>query len=232
VSEQERAESFARELDRLLAGERTPEGDALLQLADLLRNQAGVPSPAAVVRFEAQVNAWFPSAPAVDRTLPRPAWIAGGAVIVVVVILLLWTAIGHPPVPPTPTMTPSATNTGTRTATPTSTATSTATETDTPTGTPSAVPTFVYTRIIVSGQIDRLEGHQITVDGQLIVVDDDISGLCAGATVRIEVMLHPDGSYHTVRSATEVQAGDCRVPPPPPPAPDPDKKKGHGDDDD
>ncbi|MHB8628948.1 MAG: hypothetical protein ACYDBJ_12975 [Aggregatilineales bacterium] len=158
-AEQERANRLAEALDRLMQGEPTYGADPLLAVAQDLLAAPIQPSPAAVARFNQQVNRWFsPAAPRPQlRFVPRIPWIAAGFVLAITLVaagIALRQTVFAPPTPtvvatptPTPTALPSLTSTFTPTETPTVTPTSTFSETNTtvPTATNTAPLTATLT---------------------------------------------------------------------------------------
>ncbi len=222
MSEQDRADQLARDIERLIAGEHVPGHDPLLEVAASLARLPMQPGPQAVARFEQRLDQWFgtPSAPPVARHVPGPV-IIGTLVTVGVVILAL--LVGRPIlVPPAPT--PTALPTGTPTASPTLTPTATGTPTITPTDTaPAASPTPPsFSRIIINGQVDSIQNGIVVILGQQIRIDGSIGKLCAGDLVRVEVSVDADGTYHASRDAITVESSACTPAPavaPPRPAP-------------
>jgi hypothetical protein len=188
VNEQEAADFFSEQVDRLLGGETAPvpSGDAelqgLLTLAKELSHARFQPSPAGQAAFQSQLGTWFGGRPEGTSLGPRNRrWntmsgklfalilsivitvvTAVATLVVAIVVVVSGVFSGSPR---TPTSIPAATP-----ASPTITATSSLTSTVVPTGTvsPSVTP--------LPGNIDTIEAITVvvTVDIQL---DDLIPGL-------------------------------------------------------
>jgi Domain of unknown function (DUF5666) len=215
MSEQEHADRLAQDIERLMAGQPVPGGDPLLDLARDMAAAPIAPRPQAVARFDQQVNQWFarPAAPA-PRHVPAPAPVGVAlAVIVMAAIVAIVLVVGPIIAPPTPTSTPTPTLTLTPTAT------------NTPTGTPTATPTEiaapttpVFSRIVVSGRIDSIQGSVLVILGQPIRIDGSTAGLCVGDIVRVEASVAADSTYYAPRSALTVQTSACMAMPAQPPS--------------
>jgi hypothetical protein len=217
VSEQERAEQLAQSLDRLLAGQGVPVGDPLLDLAKRLAEAPLQPSPQALARFEQQLNQWFgvpaPTAPTL-RPVPMPLVAAGIAIVVIIVIVVALLVIG-------PLITPAATSTATASPTATSTSTATATPTITPTAAALTLTPPTFSRVIVTGQIDSIQGNTMVVLGQPIRIEGGPNRLCVGDLIRVEVAIGPDGAYSARRTDVRVETSACQPAPTAPPQPNP-----------
>lgn len=187
MTEQERADQLAYQIDRLLAGEPLPENVPLLTLADELTRTAAQPSPESMVRFEQQLDRWFRSPrPLVRRIPPLTAVAAALAAVVVIVVAAVGVRLITSVPTPTPTITVTIISTVTRltaTLTPTITSSLAPTATIVPSSTLTALPTntvaptqlplvttmvtavaptpsatlIVFANIIVNGQIDSLQ---------------------------------------------------------------------------
>jgi hypothetical protein len=214
VNEQERADRLAQDIERLMAGEPVAGGNPLLDLAKTLGQAPVQPGPQAVARFEQQLGQWFgtPTAP-VPHHAPVPILTTAVAVAVIVVAVVGLLVFG-------PLITPTATPTPTQS--PTSTPTSTPTDTPTPAA-PTLTPTpLSFSRIVVSGQIESIQGNTIVVLGQPIRIDGSLGRWCAGDLVRVEVSVGEDGTYSASRDAVTVETSACQIAPtvraqPPPP---------------
>jgi hypothetical protein len=215
VNEQDRAEQFAADLDRLLAGEYVGAPADVLQTAQVIANLPVEPSPQAVARFEQKLDSWF-GKPTSQPIRPRriPLQIGLGVLIAIVLVIVVYILLRErtselPAV--TPTVTPSFTQT------PTETLTETLTETP-----------ISYSTIVIDGSLDSVQGDSIVVLGQAIHVTGNLTGLCTGDSVHLKVSIAPDGTYHVERANIQVQVSACKpTPAPPPPHPDgnPDKDK-------
>jgi uncharacterized protein DUF5666 len=206
VSEQERADRLAQDIERLMAGEPVQGGDPLLDLAKTLGQTPLRPSAQAYAQFERQLDQWFraPSAPAVPRHAPAPILTVGVGVVVLAVIVAGIFVIG-PLVAPTPTYTP----TPTQTASPMPTSTPTTRPTDTPAAPTSSPTPLTFSRVVVSGRIESIQGNTIVVLGQPIQIDGSLGRLCVGDLVRAEVSVGADGTYSASRDAVTVEASAC-----------------------
>jgi hypothetical protein len=209
MSEQERADRLAQDIERLMTGQPVPGGDPLIDLAKGMAAAPIHPGPQAAARFEQQLNQWFarPAAPA-PRHAPAPAPVGIAlAVLVMAAIVVALLVVGPIIAPPTPTSTPTATSTPT------------VTPTRTPTATPTGIPTPTspaFSRVIISGRIDNIQGSVVVVLGQSIRIDGGTGGLCVGDIVRVEVSVASDGAYYAPRSALTVQTSACTPVPAPP----------------
>ena len=209
MSEQERADLLAHEIDRLLAGERVDGTDPLL---DVARNLAGLPlRPGAVAaaRFEGQLQQWFGSPVARG---PRTLRTQVVLIAVVVIAVLIGIAVGLLFLPNRQNI--QATATPTITATATVTPTASATVTPTAIATANATPNF--SRIIISGTVDSIQGATILVVGQSILLDRIPSGLCVGDVVNIEADEDQNNVIHAYHNAVTVVSSACSNPPPAP----------------
>jgi hypothetical protein len=229
-AEQERANRLAEALDRLMSGEAPNSSDPLLIVARNLMSVPLEPSPAAIARFDGQVQRWFkPPAP---RTPPRLSpvgpLIAAGfglAMALVVVGIVLRLTVFAPP-SPTPTVgvtrSPSPTSTATASATPTASSTLTPSETGTATPTNTEIPTASVTesadytptgpsfsQVVISGTINDIQGATIKVVGQPVQVQGGVDGLCVGDSVSFTAMMLPDGTLQVARAAITVVTSGC-----------------------
>jgi hypothetical protein len=116
-----------------------------------------------------------------------------------------------------PAVIPSATATITSTATHTASSTVSATAAITATGIPTSItntPTATnipYTRIILSGRVEGVIENTITIYGMTIRVVGSMTGLCAGAVVRIEVQIDADGTLFSDLSRITIEDSPCAV---------------------
>jgi len=235
VSEQERADALARDLERLLAGERLPEGDPLLEVASALSRLPLQPGEQATLRFEQRLDEWFGKpAPPPRQRIPLPALVVGTVIAAIVIGLLLLAILSNRPVSvPTPTVMPTAVPPQTTIPTvptitlrplpslspspsPTSTAvTATATYQTATSATPSATPPAQtitpqpFSRVVVAGPIESLQDSIVVILGQSIQVTGNLPRMCVGDLVRIEVNVSADGSFHADRSSIVVETSAC-----------------------
>jgi hypothetical protein len=217
MSNQERADQLARELDRLLAGERAAEGDPLLEIANRLAGNAPdspQPSAQAVARFEQQLERWFgPSSPPTPLRRPIIPAIVIILVVAVIVILVVVSILGSAPVPLplTPTTTVTATTAPTSQPTfspivppilpptqPPSTASPSTTIAHTLIPTVPTATTIPYVRVVVEGSVQSVDTQTnvIVVRGQTIRLhaDDPLRlRIKVGNWVRITGNLTRDG---------------------------------------
>jgi hypothetical protein len=211
MSEEQRAEQLALEIDRLMAGEAPASTDPILDVASLLAKTPVTPGPAAVARFEQQMQNWFPQAgpsglqaPRMPRPLGIPApvilaAIVGIASVVIILALLLSSRgnTGNNNGGPTPGALPSKNSIM---------ATQVATSVATMAATTGAMPTFA--RIIINGRIDNLRDATIVVFGQTIQITGTIK-LCAGDTVKIEAVVGEDGTLKADATSITVSSSAC-----------------------
>jgi hypothetical protein len=231
MSEQERADALARDLERLMAGELLPEGDPLLEVASALSRLPLQPSEQATLRFEQRLGGWFgkPALPP-RRRIPLPVMVAGAVIAAIVVGLLLVILSNRPVSVPTPTamptavppqiiipaITPTSSPSLSPSPAPTSTAvTATATYQTATSATLSATPPTQtitpqpFSRVVVAGPIESLQGGTIVILGQSIQVTGSLPRMCVGDLVRIEVNVSADGSFHADRSGIVVETNAC-----------------------
>jgi hypothetical protein len=231
MSEQERADALARDLERLLAGERLPEGDPLLEVASALSRLPLQPGEQATLRFEQRLDEWFgkPALPP-RQHLPLPVLVVGAVIAAIVVGLLLVILSNRSVTVPTPTVMPTAvppqTTIPTITLTPlpslspspssmSTAVTATATYQTATSATPSATPPAQtitpqpFRRVVVAGPIESLQGGTIVILGQSIQVTGSLPRMCVGDLVRIEVNVSADGSFFTDRSGIVVETSAC-----------------------
>ncbi len=233
MSEQERANRLAQDIERLMAGEPVSGDDALFALAKVLGNGPVQPRPQASAQFERQLNQWFGAPP---RPLPRhaPAPVLTAAIsLALLAVLITGLLVVGPLVAPRPTSTPTPAPTDTPThASPTPTRTGTPTNTPTPEPTETPTP-LTYSRVIVSGRIDSIQGNIIVVLGQSIRIEGSMSRLCVGDLIRVDVSIGPDGAYTATRDALTVETSACPpapIAPTAPPASGGDQHDHHHDD--
>jgi hypothetical protein len=205
VNEQEAADLFSKQLDRLLAGEPITadlaDDEALrgrLSLADDLSGVGFQASSSAQAAFQNQLETWF--GPANAWTTPKPSYrrwntmpakilalivsvlvtITIGAVALVISVLVVIRSFipGMAPGTPTPTLT--ATPPLTATSTPISSTTSTPlpslTSTAVPTGTLTATPMLSPT---MPGEVDTIDAITVVITIE-IEIDDLVPGLVPG----------------------------------------------------
>lgn len=108
MSEQARAFQLSQQIDRLMAGEPITDGDALLEVADLLATADIQPGAEAVARFEGRLDEWFGSgaSPAIPKR--SPVLIIAAVLIIVLVAIAIGILIinqANPPILPSPTAT-------------------------------------------------------------------------------------------------------------------------------
>jgi hypothetical protein len=211
MSNQERADQLAREIDRLLAGERAAEGDPLLGVASLLAANSPnslQPSVQAVARFEQQLDRWFgPASPPTPRPLPIPA-ILITLIVIVILILIVALIVGNIPAPLPPTIAPTIAPTTIPTTQPTplptqpptspgiaatiaptiaptqppSTGNLSPTTTQTSIPTPLTATTIPYVSVVVEGQVQSIEPQT-----NIIVVRSQAIRLRAGDPLRLRI---------------------------------------------
>jgi hypothetical protein len=215
MSEQERADLLAHEIDRLLAGERVDSDDPLLGMVRKLAQLPVQPSDLATARFESQLHQWFGSPAARPLRIAHPQPIIAAVLVAALVAITISVLIlpnhlisGPRSVPLTPTPLP--------TVTPTSTITPTASPDATATAFATAHSTPVFSLIIISGSIDSIQRAVIFVLGQAISLDKVPTNLCVGDVVRIEADADLNNVLHADHSAITVVTSACTNPPPAP----------------
>jgi hypothetical protein len=230
MSEQERADHLAREIDRLMAGERITGSDPLLEVASFLANILLLPSAQARARFEARLDQWFkPSTPStpVARPFPQSMVVVVVMIAIILIAIILGTAISNRIAVMSPTATPAASSTAATSPTsplnPSATITPTRGSSVAPltqlTSTLSPTPSFTsatailtpvsFSRLIISGPVERIQGTVLIVFGQSIQIEGSIVGLCVGDILRIEAVGRADGTFVANRTAVTIEASAC-----------------------